>query len=165
MATNPYYQRAFNALAGTLARARQMVNEFALIQAGFDKIGAFTGPTKYQMSCSDLTSDLEVNPEAGYFDVQADFTLVEFNATVAQPSASGPITITATLNGVPLFSVPLTIDQGEFSSLTAAVPVEFAITSLPKGARVWVQIVGPGVGAKGLISAALGTVTNLLPAP
>lgn len=36
--TNPYYQRAFNALAGTLARARQMVNEFALIQRGFDLI-------------------------------------------------------------------------------------------------------------------------------
>ena len=36
--TNPYYQRAFNALAGTLARARQMVNEFALVQRGFDLI-------------------------------------------------------------------------------------------------------------------------------
>lgn len=36
--TNPYYQRAFNALAFTLARARQMVNEFALIQRGFDLI-------------------------------------------------------------------------------------------------------------------------------
>lgn len=115
--TNPYYQRIFNALGGTLARARQMVNEFVLIQRGFDLIGTFTGATKYQLSCSDLTSDLEANEEAAYFDVQRALTLVECRATVLSPSVSGAITISATVEGVPLFAVPITIDAGETSSL------------------------------------------------
>ena len=36
--TNPYYQRVFSALSGSLARARQVINEFALVQYGFDLI-------------------------------------------------------------------------------------------------------------------------------
>jgi len=163
--TNPYYQRAFSALAGTLARARQMVNEFVLIQRGFDLIGTFTGATKYQLSCSDLTSDLEITPEAAYFDVQRALTLVECRATVLQPSASGAITISATVDGVPLFTVPITIDEGEDSSLTAAVQSELAITSIPDGSRIVISIDAPGAGAKGLIFSALGTITNLMPAP
>jgi hypothetical protein len=163
--TNQYYQRAFGALAGTLARARQMVNEFVLIQRGFDLIGTFTGATKYQLSCSDLSSDLEITPEAAYFDVQRALTLVECRATVLQPSASGAITISATVDGVPLFTVPITIDEGEDSSLTAAVQSELAITSIPDGSRIVISIDAPGAGAKGLIFSALGTITNLMPAP
>jgi hypothetical protein len=163
--TNPYYQRAFAALAGTLARARQMVNEFQLIQRGFDLIGQFQGATKYQLSCSDLTSDLEITPEAAYFDVQRALTLTECRATVLQASASGAITITATVNGSDLFAVPITIDQGETSSLTAAVQSELAITEIPDGARIVVSIDAPGAGAKGLIFSALGRITSLLPAP
>ncbi len=163
--TNPYYQRAFSALAGTLARARQMVNEFVLIQRGFDLIGTFTGATKYQLSCSDLSSDLEITPEAAYFDVQRALTLVECRATVLQPSASGAITISATVDGVPLFTVPITIDEGEDSSLTAAVQSELAITSIPDGSRIVISIDAPGAGAKGLIFSALGTITNLMSAP
>lgn len=165
MATNPYYQRAFNALSGSLARARQMVNEFALIQSGFDQIGSFAGATKYQLACSDLTSDLEINAEAAYFDVQRLLTLTECRATVLQPSILGAVTVSATVNGVDLFSVPITIEQGETSSITAAAQPELAITSIPDGARIVVSIDAPGSGAKGLIFSALGTVTNLLPTP
>lgn len=163
--TNPYYQRAFSALAGTLARARQMVNEFVLIQRGFDLIGTFTGATKYQLSCSDLTSDLEITPEAAYFDVQRALVLTEVRATVLQASASGAITITATVDGVDLLTVPITIDEGETSSLTAAVQPELAITSIPDGSRIVISIDAPGAGAKGLIFSALGTITNLMSAP
>ena len=163
--TNPYYQRAFSALAGTLARARQMVNEFVLIQRGFDLIGTFTGATKYQLSCSDLTSDLEATAEAAYFDVQRALTLLECRATVLSPSVSGAITINATVNGSALFTVPITIDQGETSSLSAAVQSELAITSIPDGSRILISIEAPGAGAKGLIFSLLGTITNLLPAP
>lgn len=163
--TNPYYQRVFNAIAGTLARARAMVNEFELIQRGFDLIGSFQGATKYQLSCSDLTSDLEVTPEAAYFDVQRALSLVECRATVLQPSTSGQIVISATVNGVDLFSTPITIDQGETSSLTAAVQSELAITEIPDGARIVISIDSPGAGAKGLIFSALGRITSLLPSP
>jgi len=163
--TNPYYQRIFNALGGTLARARQMVNEFVLIQRGFDLIGTFTGATKYQLSCSDLTSDLDVNDDAAYFDVQRAMVLTECRATVLVASSSGAITINATVDGVPLFAVPITIDEGETSSLDAAVQSELAITEIPDGSRIVISIEDPGAGAKGLIFSLLGTVTNLMSAP
>jgi hypothetical protein len=165
MATNPYYQRAFNALAGSLARARQMVNEFQLVQNGFDLIGTFTGATKYQLSCSDLTSDLEVNTEAAYFRVQRALTLVEVRASLLTPSASGSVQINMTVNGLGLLAVPITIDQGELTSTTAAVLPELAILNIPDDAVIVISIVATGAGAKGLIVSMLGTVTNLLPAP
>lgn len=163
--TNPYYQRVFNALGGTLARARQVVNEYVLIQRGFDLIGTFTGATKYQLSCSDLTSDLDINAEAAYFDVQRALVLTECRATVLVASSSGAITVSATVDGVPLFAVPITIDQGETSSFTAAVPSALAITQIPDGSRILISIDAPGAGAKGLIFSLLGTVTNLMSAP
>ena len=157
--TNPYYQRAFNAIAGSLARARSAVNEFVLIQRGFDLIGDFTAATKYQLSCSDLTSDLEAEPEAAYFDVQRALTLNEVRATVLTASVSGAVTINATVNGVPLLTVPITIDEGETSSLTAAVQSELAITAIPDGSRILISIDDPGAGAKGLIFSLLGTIS------
>lgn len=165
MATNPYYQRAFNALAGSLARARQMVNEFQLVQNGFDLIGTFTGATKYQLSCSDLTSDLEVNAEAAYFRVQRALRLVDVRASLLAPSASGAVQINMTVNSVGLLAVPITIDQGELTSTTAAVLPELAILNIPDDSVIVISIVAPGAGAKGLIVSLLGTVTNLIPAP
>jgi hypothetical protein len=163
--SNPYYQRAFNAIAGSLARARSAVNEFILIQRGFDLIGDFTGATKYQLSCSDLTSDLEVTPEAAYFRVQRELTLLEVRASLLEPSVSGAVTIDMTVNGVPLLAVPITIDQGEETSTTAAVPAELAITSIPDDAEIVVSITTAGAGAKGLIVSLLGRISVLLSTP
>lgn len=164
MATNPYYQRAFSAVAGSLARARQVLNEFALIQAGFDIIGNLTGATKYQLACSDLTSDLEATPEAAYFRTQRALTLVGVRASLLQASVSGPVQIGITVNGADLFVTPLTIDPGERTSTTAAVPVELSLTEIPDDSEIIVAISAPGIGAKGLIVSFLGTITTLLPA-
>ncbi len=165
MATNPYYQRAFNAALGALARSRQMINEFALIQRGFDLIGTFTGATKYQLSCSDLTSDLEVNAEAAYFRTQRALTLLEVRASVLAPSVSGPVVVDILVNGVQILATPITIDQGEKTSTTSSAPAEITIAAIPDDADVVVSIVSPGAGAKGLIVSMLGAVTNLVPAP
>jgi hypothetical protein len=156
--TNPYYQRAFAALAGTLARARQMVNEFQLIQRGFDLIGNLERFSKYQLSCSDLTSDLEAMENAAYFDVQKALELIEVRATVLEASASGAVTVDITVDGVPLLAVPITIDEGDTSSLDAAVQPELAITSIPDGSRFVVEIVSGGAGARGLIVSVLGRI-------
>lgn len=163
--SNPYYQRAFNALAGSLARARSAVNEFILIQRGFDLIGDFTGATKYQLSCSDLTSDIEVTPEAAYFRVQRALTLTEVRASLLEPSVSGAVTIDMTVNGSPLLTVPITIDEGEETSTTAAVPAELAITSIPDDAEIVISITTAGSGAKGLIVSMLGRISVLLSSP
>jgi hypothetical protein len=158
MATNPYYQRAFSAIAGTLARARAMVNEFQLIQRGFDLIGNVTLHTKYQLSCSDLTSDLEANASAAYFRAQRALVLSEVRASVIEASASGAITVDITVNGVPLLATPITIDEGETSSTTAAVQPALAITSIPDDALFVVEIVNGGAGARGLIVSVIGQI-------
>ena len=160
MATNPYYQRAFSALAGTLARARQMVNEFELIQIGFDLIGNIQLHTKYQLSCSDLTSDLVANPYAGYFRAQRALVLLQVRASVIEPSAIGPVQVDITAGGVPLLSTPITIDQGERSSTTAAVPAVLAITSIPDDTEFVVSIVNGGAGARGLIVSLIGRISS-----
>ena len=159
MATNAYYQRAFSALAGTLARARMMVNEFTLIQQGFDLIGNFTSAAKYQLACSDLTSDLEINPEAGYFRAQRQLTLLEVRASLIQASSAGVVRITIKVNGVPLLTTPLTLDAGERTSTTAATPAQLAITAIPDDAEFVVSIDAKGAGAKGLIVSFVGTIS------
>lgn len=158
MATNPYYQRVFAAIGGSLARARQVLNEFELIQKGFDKIGNLEQFTKYQLACSDLTSDLEANPEAAYFEAQTAMELVELHASVIQASASGQVSVQIYVNEVALLSTPLTIDEGEDGSDTAAVAPVMAFTAVPKYSRFRVEIVGPGLGAKGLIVAVRGRI-------
>ena len=162
-ASNPYYQRVFSAVAGSLARARAMVNEFVLIQRGFDLIGAFTGATKYQLACSDLTSDLEATTEAAYFRVQRALTVVEVRASLLYPSVSGAVQIGLKANGVDMLAAPLTIDAGETTSTTAASAAELTIESIPDDTEIVVEIIQPGAGAKGLIVSVLGTITNLLP--
>lgn len=59
--TNPYYTRAFNALAGSLARARQMINEFELIRSGFDGVDA-----KIAIALGDLTGALDYSSSTTY---------------------------------------------------------------------------------------------------
>lgn len=158
MATNQYYQRAFNALAGTLARARQMVNEFALIQRGFDLIGTVTGATKYQLSCSNLENDLETGLDVAYFRVQRAITLYQVRASLIESSASGVVEIDITVNGAPMLSTPLTIDALELTSLTAAAPVVLLVTALPDDADVRISVVQAGSGARGLIVALVGSI-------
>lgn len=157
--TNPYYQRVFNSIGGTLARARQMVNEFQLIQIAFDLIGTLKGPTKYQLSCSDLVSDLTINEAAGYFRIQRAFTLSGVRASLIRASTSGPVQLSIKVNGADLCSVPLTIDVGEKTSVTAATAAQLAITSIPDDAEVLVGIVTAGAGAQGLIVSLIGTIS------
>jgi hypothetical protein len=156
MATNPYYQRAFSAIAGTLARARAMVNEFQLIQRGFDLIGDTEARPKYQLSCSDLVTELVADPNAAYFRVQKEFTLIEVRASLLVASTLGAVEINMLINGDPLLSTPITIDVNEKTSTTAAVLPELTITSIPDDAEIIIQIVEPGTGAKGLICSLLG---------
>lgn len=154
--TNPYYQRAFAALAGTLARARQLINEFALIQRGFDLIGNVQLHTKYQLSCSDLTSDLEATTNAAYFRAQRALTLLEVRASLIDPSASGAVVVDITVDGVPLLPTLITIDEGESTSTTAAVQPVLAITAIPDDTEFVVEIVSGGAGARGLIVSVIG---------
>lgn len=163
MATNPYYQRVFNALGGTLARAKQVINEFQLVQRGFDLIGQVSNVTKYQLSCSDLTSDLQATENAAYFRVQRQLTLYEVRASLIEASVGGPVEVSITVNGADLLSGTLQIDPGELTSETATIQPTLVLTEIPDDAEVRIDIVQPGTGAKGLIVSVLGIITADIP--
>lgn len=159
MATNQYYQRVFSALAGSLARVQSMINEFTLIQQGFDKIGVVTSATKYQLSCSDLGSDLKVGLDVAYFRVQRAITITEVRASLLEPSASGPVQIGITVNGAPMLSTNLFIDALKLTSKTAVTKAVILTSALPDDAEIRVSIVQAGSAARGLIVSMLGTIT------
>ncbi len=113
---------------------------------------------KYQIACSDLTSDLEINPEAAYFRIQQPIRISDVRASVLEASVSGAITIDITVNGVSMFSTKLTIDQDETTSTTAAVPYVATIDTLANDDLIVIKIDAPGAGARGLIVSIQGTV-------
>jgi hypothetical protein len=158
MATNPYYQRAFFALQGTLARARQMVNEFALIQRGFDQLGNVQAQKEYQLACSDLATSLQASVFAAYFRNSVPLEIVSVTASLSQASSSGPVEVSATVNGVPLFLTNITIDEGETTSTTAAVQPVLALNSIPAHSEFVIAIENGGTGARGLIFSLLGRI-------
>jgi hypothetical protein len=160
MATNPYYQRVFSAIAGSLARARALLNEFQLIQAGFDKIGNIEATKEYSLACSDLSTALVATSYAGYFENAQPLVITGVWATVSVPSTSGAVEVAVSANGTPLLSTNITIDANENSSSTASVQPELAITQVAAHTRFEIEIVDGGTGAKGLIFTLLGRITT-----
>lgn len=160
--TNPYYQRVFSAVSGTLARARSVLSEFVLIQRGFDLIGQVENVTKYQLSCSDLVTSLQANGQAGYFRAQRAFVALDVRASLLSASSGGNVVVSVTVNGQPMLSTNITIEQGQVSSTTAAVQPALAITEIPDDALFVVSIDSPGTGAKGLIVAVTGRISTAL---
>jgi len=115
---------------------------------------------KYQLSLSDLTSDIEANTYAGYFRAVRSFTLSTVRLSLLDASDTGSVTVSATVNGSALFSTNISIDVNEKTSVTAAVPHALAITAIPADAEVIFAIVNPGLAARGLEVALDGTSTD-----
>lgn len=160
MASNPYYQRVFSALALSLARVQTLINEFTLIQQGFDRIGVVTNATKYQLACSDLGSDLKVGLDVAYFRVQRAITITAVRASLIEASASGVVQIGITVNGAPMLSTNLFIDALELTSTTAVTPAVILTPALPDDAEIRISILQAGSAARGLIVSMLGTVSG-----
>lgn len=161
--TNPYYQRRFDATGGQLARAKSMVQEFRLIQRGFDLIGLQNGVIKYQLSCSDLVSPLTAGPARAYFRTTDAFNLLEVRASLLQASEEGAVRVNVIINGYTALFVPITIDEGQRTSLTSSRPPSIAYVALPDDSEVIIDILTAGVNAKGLITSFIGVRTGTLP--
>jgi len=71
---------------------------------------------------SDETSDLAVASDVVTFEMPYRFTVVEVRATVTTPSAGSAIQADIKRNGLSILFTPITIDAGETSSVTAAIP-------------------------------------------
>lgn len=161
--TNPYYQRQFDATGGQLARSRPVVHEFRLIQRGFDLIGLQNSTIKYQLSGSDLVSELLPASACAYFRTTDSFRLLEVRASVLEASTLGSIRLDIRINGFQALFRPLTIDQGHKTSVSSSQPTTIAYENVPDDSEVIIDILNAGVGAKGLIISFLGVRTGSIP--
>lgn len=72
-------------------------------------------------------------------------------ASLFQASSAGAVEIDIKVNGVSVLSTLLSVDQGESTSVSAAVPAVIANGAVADDDVVSIDIVTPGSGAKGLI--------------
>lgn len=76
--------------------------------------------------------------------------LSAIRASLNTASSSGPVTVDVNVNGATILSTKLTIDQGETTSLTAAVAAVISNPNIADDALISIDIDGAGVGAVGL---------------
>ena len=155
--SNPYYIKEFDATGGQLARSRQIAREFALVQRGFDTIALVNGTVKYQLSLSDLTSNLQAGAAKAYMRVVGAFTLTGVRASLIQASSSGPVQTNILINGAAALFLPLQIDALARTSIGSVSTPSIAIPAIPDDAEVTFTVVNAGSNAKGLIVTLLGT--------
>jgi hypothetical protein len=102
------------------------------------------------IAASDEVTPLEVTSSAVAIRMPQTFPLGAVRASLTTPQTSGAIlTVDITQNGLSIFSTPITIDNGEKSSLTAATPNVLSASSLGDDDEIIVQVtqVGDGTAA------------------
>ena len=84
-------------------------------------------------------------------------TLTAVRASLTTPSSSGPVQVDVNVDGVSILSTKITIDEGEKTSVTAAIPPVLSDTTIPDDAEITIDIDAAGTGATGLKVALIGT--------
>jgi hypothetical protein len=105
----------------------------------------------FQMAASDMETPLTATPIAAYARVSRPGTVTEVRASLLEGSTLGEVEIDIKVNGVSMLSTPLTIDQGETTSVTAAVAAVISNGVLIEDDEISVEIVDGGTDAIGLI--------------
>lgn len=108
------------------------------------------GNIRYQswaVACSDRTTALATNTKVGRFRVPYGFTIVGVMADLGTAQTSGSVlTVDINKNGSTILSTKLTLDNGELTSLTAAVAAVLSDTTLAAGDEVTFDIDQVGDG-------------------
>lgn len=78
------------------------------------------------------------------------FTITAVRASLTTASSTGAVTIDVNDGTTTIFSTPLTIDQGELTSTTAAAAAVISDNAIADDASIRFDIDGAGVGAAGL---------------
>jgi len=146
----------------TAASALTGVELIELVQGGASKQGTLSAilakaPVIVQLACSDLTTALSAALSRGYFRAPKAFTLTAVRASLLTASESGGVTIDINKNGTTVLSTKLTIDEGEKTSTTAAVPAVISVTSIADDDEITIDIDNGGDGAAGLVLTLIGT--------
>lgn len=120
-------------------------------------VDAVVAPFELGIAVSDETTDLTTGTAKITFRVPRAVTLTAVRASINTVSSSGIVTVDINEAGVSILSTKLTIDVGEKTSTTAAVPAVISDSALADDAEITVDIDVAGTGAKGLKIWLIGT--------
>ncbi|MCB9178982.1 MAG: hypothetical protein H6590_06130 [Flavobacteriales bacterium] len=107
-------------------------------------------PPPIMLAVTDETTVITTGASKTTFRAPYAFTLGEVRANLRTASSSGTVTIDVNMNGVSIFSTPLTIDVSEKTSVTASTTAVLSTTAIPDDAEFTVDIDGAGANAVGL---------------
>lgn len=107
-------------------------------------------PEVLQFAVSDETTAIEAGTAKITLRMPFAMTLQEARASLGTASSSGAVTIDINMSNSSVFSTLLTIDEGEKTSTTAAVPAVISTAALTDDAEITIDIDGAGTDAAGL---------------
>lgn len=131
----------------------------------------FTGPTWVQTSgvsasttaiviaLGDETTAITTGTAKVTFRMPYGFTLAEVRGSLTDDSSSGTPTFDINASGATILSTKITIDVGELTSTTAAVPPVISDPNLADDEEITIDIDVAGTGAKGAKVYLIGVVT------
>ncbi|MBR0653289.1 hypothetical protein GXW78_26790 [Roseomonas terrae] len=102
------------------------------------------------IACGDETTELEAGAAKVSFRMLRRRVLEGLRVTLNGASTSGVVTVDVNVDGATILSTKLTIDQGELTSRTAAVPAVLTAEAIEDDALVTIDIDGAGADATGL---------------
>lgn len=101
------------------------------------------------IAISDESSVLTSGASKLTFRMPFDFVLSAVRASLTNPSSLGAVQIDVNVNGASILSTPITIDEGEKTSTTAAAQPALATPTIGDDAEITIDIDSPGSGAAG----------------
>jgi hypothetical protein len=111
-----------------------------------------TVPVEYGLACSDETSDLTTGAGKVTFRMPHEMTLTAVRASVTTAPTGSTLVVDINEGGTSILSTKLSIDAGEKTSTTAAVPAVISDSSLADDAEITIDIdqIGATVAGAGL---------------
>lgn len=118
------------------------------------------GPVYFGVAVSDETTSITAGTAKITFRMPFAMSVSTYRSNINTVSSSGIVTVDVNENGSTVLSTKLTIDQGEKTSTTAAVPAVISDAALADDAEITIDIDVAGTGAKGLKVWFIGTRTS-----
>lgn len=149
----PYYALAYIMRVGSYLSVPEG-------EIGVGNLPASVRAKPFQFACGDETTAIE-DPASAVITLRAmeALTLTGVRASLRGACTTGTFEVDILVEGVSILSTPLTIDAGEKTSVSAAVPAVLSGTSLADDAEITVDIIDAGDGtAFGLKVTLLGVV-------
>lgn len=138
----------------------QYINQGSTISPSWALMaGSTTSVAPIQFACSDLVTNITTGVNKGYVRAPRAMTITSVRASLLVAQAAGSIfTVDILVNGFSILSTQITIDNGEKTSVTAAIPPIILTPALADDDEITVSVIQVGTAlAKGLIVTIIGS--------